>query len=249
MEARNNKSPDPDPSIPQHIGIIMDGNGRWAHFRKMPRTSGHLEGLKAAKRIIRAAVVRHISFLTLYAFSTENWKRSEQEVSFLMGLISKYIRKEYPFYREQNIRILHTGDRSGLPVNVAAVIDEAAAYTAAHTGLTVCLAINYGGRNEIVRGMEKAFKLHAIADSSAGSDRHALEISFRKFLDNPEIPDPDLIIRTAGERRLSNFLLWQSAYSELFFSDKLWPDWKAGDLDNALVDFRNRKRNYGGIDN
>jgi undecaprenyl diphosphate synthase len=243
MEARNNQPP--DTSIPQHIGIIMDGNGRWANFRKMPRTSGHIEGLKAAKRIIRAAVVRNISFLTLYAFSTENWKRSEQEVSFLMGLISKYIRKEYPFYRDHNIRILHTGDRSGLPENVINVIDEAAAYTASHTGLTVCLAINYGGRNEIIRALEEAVRLNAVS----GSYRQSRETSFRKFLDNPDIPDPDLIIRTAGERRLSNFLLWQSAYSELFFSDKLWPDWKAGDLDNALVDFRNRKRNYGGIDN
>ncbi|MCD4680371.1 MAG: di-trans,poly-cis-decaprenylcistransferase [Bacteroidales bacterium] len=227
---------------PQHIGIIMDGNGRWAVSHNSLRSTGHLEGLKAAKRIIQAASDRNIPFITLYAFSTENWKRSGSEISYLMGLISTYIKKEYPFYKQENIRILHTGSSENLPASVLRNIKNAVSYTSGHTGLTVCLAINYGGRNEILRAIGKyCASKHHIQDITPK------EKDFCQFLDNPGIPDPDFIIRTAGEKRLSNFLLWQSAYSEFFFSDKLWPDWTAGDLDNALVDFSKRKRRFGGV--
>jgi len=227
---------------PQHIGIIMDGNGRWAGSRNLLRSAGHFEGLKTAKKIIQAASDRKIPYITLYAFSTENWKRTGKETSYLMSLISKYIKKEYPFYNKNNIRILHTGSDKNLPETVLKNLQNAVNYTAEHTGLTVCLAVNYGGRDEIIRAIEKytnskSFMLKTIPD----------EIEFCKYFDNPEIPNPDLIIRTAGEKRLSNFLLWQSAYSELFFSDKLWPDWTGSDLDNAIKEFSNRKRNFGGV--
>jgi undecaprenyl diphosphate synthase len=227
---------------PQHIGIIMDGNGRWANSRNLLRSAGHLEGLKTAKKIIQAASDRNIPNITLYAFSTENWKRSGTEISYLMNLISKYIKKEYPFYTKNNIRILHTGSQINLPENVIKNLQNAVKYTSAHTGMTVCLAVNYGGRDEILR----AIKNYSASDSF---NQNAIpeEIEFCKYFDNPGIPDPDLIIRTAGEKRISNFLLWQSAYSELFFSDKLWPDWTANDLDYAIEEFNKRKRNFGGV--
>ncbi|MCK5156567.1 MAG: di-trans,poly-cis-decaprenylcistransferase, partial [Spirochaetales bacterium] len=222
--------------------IIMDGNGRWAASHNSLRSTGHLEGLKTAKRIIQAASDRKIPFITLYVFSTENWKRTGPEISYLMGLISTYIKKEYPFYKQENIRILHTGSHENLPTSVIRNLKNAVSYTSGHTGLTVCLAINYGGRNEILRAIGKycASKHHI-------QDIIPKEKDFCQFLDNPGIPDPDLIIRTAGEKRLSNFLLWQSAYSEFFFSDKLWPDWTANDLDNALMEFSKRKRRFGGV--
>jgi undecaprenyl diphosphate synthase len=231
-------------ALPVHIGIIMDGNGRWAHARSLPRTSGHLEGLKAAKRIIRAAAVRGIPYLTLYVFSTENWKRSSQEVSYLMGLIAQYIKREYPFYQEMNIRIRHSGDREKLPPKVTRLLDEAVTFTSGHSGLTVNLAVNYGGKNEILRAVQAWY-----TDSRAGGNPQELtEELFSQYLDNPDIPDADLIIRTANEKRMSNFLLWKGAYAEFYFSEKFWPDWRAADLDAALREYRNRRRRYGGID-
>ncbi len=227
---------------PQHIGIIMDGNGRWASSRKLLRSAGHLEGLKTAKRIIQAASDRKIPFITLYAFSTENWKRAGTETSYLMELISKYIKKEYPFYKKNNIKILHTGSHINLPTAVANNLKNASKYTSGNTGLTVILAVNYGGRDEILRAIKKYCASESFSNSTIPNENE-----FCTYLDNPEIPYTDLIIRTAGEKRLSNFLLWQSAYSELFFSDKLWPDWTEFDLDNALEEFSKRKRNFGGV--
>ncbi len=227
---------------PKHIGIIMDGNGRWASSRNLLRSSGHLEGLKTAKRIIQAASDRKIPFITLYAFSTENWKRSGNEISYLMGLISKYIKKEYPFYTKNNIKILHTGSHNNLPDSVRKNLQNAIKYTSGNTGLTVILAVNYGGRDEILRAIKKYSASESFSNSTIPTENE-----FCKYFDNPEIPFTDLIIRTAGEKRLSNFLLWQSAYSELFFSDKLWPDWTEKDLDKAIEEFSKRKRNFGGV--
>ncbi|MBN2050099.1 MAG: di-trans,poly-cis-decaprenylcistransferase [Spirochaetales bacterium] len=227
------------PILPAHIGIIMDGNGRWAQGRKEPRTNGHREGLNTAKRIVAAAADRGISFLTLYVFSTENWKRTEDEVSFLMHLIARHLTKEYDFYREKEIRVLHSGDLAGLPRFVQQEISRVKEDTKMFSGMTVNLAVNYGGRDEIIRGLKRWLE---------DPNKETLtEDSFSRYLDNPFIPDPDLIIRSAGEFRLSNFLLWQSAYSELYSSTKLWPDWTEEDLDEALEFYASRKRKFGGL--
>jgi undecaprenyl diphosphate synthase len=227
-----------DPLLPAHIAIIMDGNGRWARMKGQPRTAGHREGLEVAKRVVKAASDMGIPFVTLYTFSTENWKRAEDEVGFLMGLIKGHLRAELAFYRENQIRVLHAGDLAGLPAEIAAEIGATADETAHFTGTTVVLAINYGGRDEIVRALRRVPQNEA---------QTLTESSLRAYLDVPDMPDVDLLIRTGGERRISNFLLWQSAYAELYFSDALWPDWTADDLRKAIEDYKMRDRRYGGI--
>jgi undecaprenyl diphosphate synthase len=230
----------PKTALPAHIGIIMDGNGRWATRRNLPRTNGHLEGLKAAKRVVKAAAELGVRHLTLYAFSTENWKRTREEVGFLMGLIAKYLLGELDFYRENRIRVRHCGDLEGLPPEVVSGLRKVIDATAQYDGLTVTLAINYGGRDEIVRAVRKA-----IAGCVPATEM--TEKTIAAYLDNPDIPDPDLIIRSASEQRMSNFLLWESAYSEFYFSDTLWPDWDKGDLSKALEQYAKRNRRFGGI--
>jgi undecaprenyl diphosphate synthase len=224
-------------SIPCHVGIIMDGNGRWAQARNKPRTSGHREGLDASKRIVRAAARIGIRYLSLYTFSTENWKRTSDEVGFLMNLIKTHLRSEYDFYRENRVRIVHTGDLGRLPKDVQAEIRQASQDTAGFEGLTVNLAINYGGRDEIVRSVQRCLAEGITAPTEADISAH---------LDEPEIPDADLIVRTGGEVRLSNWLLWRSAYAELVFSDKYWPDWVESDLIQAVRSFQQRQRRFGG---
>lgn len=223
-------------SIPAHVGIIMDGNGRWAKSRGLPRTDGHKEGLKVAKRIVKAAEDQGVRFLSLYTWSTENWKRAAEEVGFLMGLLRTHLAAELDFYRENSVRIVHSGDLGGLPPDIASEIRSVASDTAGYSGITVNLAINYGGRDEVVRAVA-AMQKDGVAASAA---------ELRARLDQPAIPDPDLIIRTGGERRLSNFLLWQAAYAELYFSDTLWPDWTAAHLAEALADYAVRERRFGG---
>jgi undecaprenyl diphosphate synthase len=230
--------PAPSP-LPRHVGIIMDGNGRWAQQRKKPRSEGHLEGLQAAKRVVKAAAAVGLGYLSLYTFSTENWARAQEEVSYLMFLIRSHLKMEYDFYRRNGIRIVHSGDLSRLPRDVAAEIRSAVEDTAHFDGLTVNLAINYGGRGEIMRAFHRALE--------RGYNDGLTEERFRAFLDRPEMPDPDLIIRTGNEQRLSNFLLWESAYAELYFSPKLWPDWRAEDLIVALADYAHRSRRFGGV--
>lgn len=228
--------------VPSHVAIIMDGNGRWAKQRGLARTEGHQEGLEVAKRIVSAARQEGIGFLSLYTFSTENWKRTTQEVGFLMSLIRGHLTKELDFYRENGVRIVHSGDRSGLPREVLSEIDRAVEDTKHHRGLTVNLAINYGGKDEIVRSVRRLLaKLKMDKEESAAVD----ESIIAQNLDHPDIPDPDLIIRTGGETRLSNFLLWQSAYSELYFSPKYWPDFTPEDLHSALIDYAHRDRRFG----
>jgi undecaprenyl diphosphate synthase len=226
--------------IPVHVGIIMDGNGRWAQQRGLVRTQGHLEGLKAAKRITKAASDIGIKYLTLYAFSTENWKRASQEVNFIMGLIKQYLRSELDFSRNNRIRTRFTGDMAGLPEDIQKEITDTIADTADYNGMQVILAINYGGRDEIVRAFRRF--------TGAQAD-NINEETFKKFLDNPDIPDPDLIIRSAGEYRTSNFLLWEGAYSELYFSQKFWPDWDKEDLETAVENFKKRGRRFGSAEN
>lgn len=227
------------PAPPTHLGIIMDGNGRWAQGRGLGRSEGHKEGLKAAKRITKAASDAGIRYLSLYVFSTENWKRAEQEVSFLMFLLKNHLLKEWDFYRENRIRVVHSGDRTGLPAEVQADLVQVQDDTAGFDGLTVNLAINYGGQDEILRAFRKW------QDDPA---RPALDATtFQRYLDQPDLPPVDLLIRTAGEIRLSNFLLWESAYAEFYFSGKLWPDWTDEDLRLALREFQKRQRKFGGV--
>jgi undecaprenyl diphosphate synthase len=208
----------------------------------MVRTQGHLEGLKAAKRVVKAASDMGISYLTLYTFSTENWKRATEEVGFIMGLIKQYLRGELDFYRENRIRIRHAGDRGGLPPDIRREIEAACEETRSFTGMQVILALNYGGRDEIVRAVNRAQE-----GISLGEVRRLTEGEIRKYLDNPDVPDPDLIIRTAGEFRTSNFLLWEGAYAEYYISGKFWPDWTGEDLALALETYGKRERRFGGI--
>lgn len=225
--------------LPSHVGIIMDGNGRWAQKRKKPRTFGHKEGLTAAKRIVKHASNLKIPFITLYTFSTENWKRASDEVGFLMDLIKVHLKNEMQFYIDNHIRVVHSGDLSGLPSAIQDEIHDVAQKTTHFSGMTVNLAINYGGRNEIVRSINKVI--------NEGQFSEITEELISSHLDQPEFPDPDLIIRTGGEFRLSNFLLWQSAYSEIFVCDKYWPDWNEKDFDTALKAYCGRDRKFGGI--
>lgn len=233
----------PEPEVPTrlpiHVGIIMDGNGRWAQQRGKHRSQGHLEGLKAAKRVVKAASEAGIRYMSLYTFSTENWKRAEKEVSYLMFLIRTHLKKEYNFYRENQIRVVHSGDLTRLPPDVTAEIKSVTQDTSNFKGLTVNLAINYGGRDEIIRAFNKLLAREPETISILEADIH-------RYLDHPDMPDPDLIIRTGGESRISNFLLWELAYSELYFSPKLWPDWSSGDLLEAIRQFQQSERRFGG---
>jgi len=218
----------------------MDGNGRWAEARGGPRTQGHLAGLDAAKRVVKAAVGLGVRYLTLYVFSTENWKRTAEEVGFIMGLVKQYLRGELDFYRENSIRLRHAGDSAGLPPDIAAEIQWACDETAKFEGLQVILALNYGGRDEIVRAVKRAVL--------AGEDCSAMaEATITRYLDNPDVPDPDLVIRSAGEWRTSNFLLWEGAYAEYYVSPVLWPDWTGTELNFAVESYQKRKRKFGGI--
>jgi undecaprenyl diphosphate synthase len=220
--------------LPLHVGVIMDGNGRWAKARGLPRTRGHYEGLTAAKNIVRAASDMGVKYLTLYVFSTENWKRTADEVRYIMGLVKQFLRGEMNFYRENRIRIRHTGDMEGLPPEIQTELKDVMADTADFPGLQVILALNYGGRDEIQRAVNRMVKAQQTA-------------SISDFLDNPDIPDPDLIIRTAGEFRTSNFLLWEAAYAEYYISPKFWPDFTPDDFRAALDDYANRDRRFGGV--
>jgi undecaprenyl diphosphate synthase len=225
----------------------MDGNGRWAQSRKMPRTQGHLEGLTAAKRIVKAASDLGIRYLTLYVFSTENWKRTGEEVGFIMALIKKYLRGELDFYRENRIRIRHTGDRAGLSRDIAEEIRNAEEDTRDFEGMQVILALNYGGRDEIVRALRRLAAEGGGLSAGGALDGVITEESIRARLDNPDLPDPDLIIRTAGEFRISNFLLWEGAYAEYVISPKFWPDFTGEDLALAVDTYRNRDRRFGAV--
>lgn len=226
-------------ALPKHIALIMDGNGRWAKARGLPRTAGHKEGLEAAKRIVRAAADLGIKYVTLYTFSTENWKRTQDEVGYLMGLIKAHLRAEFEFYKENQIRVEHIGDLAGLPKEVQEEILNAREDTKNFTGTTCVLAINYGGRDEIARAANKAFE----------SGQKIDEADFSKYMDLPELPDVDLLIRTGGEKRLSNFLLWHAAYAEFIFSDTLWPDYSVEEFKKDVLEFENRNRRFGGIEN
>ena len=227
-------------TLPIHIGIIMDGNGRWAKLRNLPRTKGHREGLDVAKQIVKAASDLGIKFVTLYTFSTENWKRTQEEVGYLMTLIKKHLSSEFNFYKENKIRIEHIGDITALPMDVQTEIKNAKNDTKDFTGTTVLLAINYGGKDEIIRGIKK---LAAQKKDFSSITEQDLSLA----LDTKNIPDVDLLIRTGGELRLSNFLLWQAADAELIFTDTLWPDYTKEEFIKNIQTFQHRTRRFGGI--
>ena len=224
--------------MPDHIGIIMDGNGRWAKQRGQNRTQGHKHGLESAKAVVKKAADLGIKYITLYTFSTENWKRTSDEVGFLMSLIKVHLRAELAFYAENKIRVQHMGDLAGLPADISDEISWIVKETAQFTNTTVVLAINYGGQDEILRSIRKL---------NPDSLKNLTQAQFEMNLDLPELPPMDLLIRTGGEKRISNFLLWQSAYAELYFSDLLWPDWNGDILLEALLDYQTRNRRFGAI--
>jgi undecaprenyl diphosphate synthase len=229
---------------PRHVAIIMDGNGRWAKARGLPRAAGHRQGAEAVRRAVEAAQELGIAYLTLYAFSSENWKRPRTEVDDLMGLLRLYLRRELAELHANNVRLRFIGDRDQLSRDLVALIDEAEGKTAGNTGLTLVVAINYGSQHEII---EAARALAAEAAAGRLEVDDITEESFASRLQTRDIPDPDLLIRTSGEQRLSNFLLWQSAYAELVFLDLLWPDFNKGSLEDAIHEYHRRERRYGAL--
>ena len=237
--------------LPYHIGIIMDGNGRWALQRGLIRTKGHVEGLHAAKRVVRGAIACGIPYLSLYTFSTENWNRSVDEVQFLLRMIGRNLRQERQFYIDNDVKVIYSGSLDELPRHVVRELHWVENLTRHHAAITVNLAINYGGRNEIIRAINRwrqQSQNHPHQQPQQLSpDSACTEQSLQQYFDLPTLPHPDLIIRTGGELRLSNFMIWQAAYSELYFSDKFWPDWDETDLDRAIQCYRERRRNFGGI--
>ena len=230
-------------AVPRHVAIIMDGNGRWAKARHLPRLMGHRKGVEAVRRTIEAAPDLGIEVLTLYAFSSENWRRPADEVGDLMGLLRHYLRTEIAELHANGVRLHFIGDTAALSDDVVAMLEKAKALTAANTRMTLVLALNYGSHDEIIR-VARALAVAAAAGSldPASIDGAAIEAR----LDTAGLPPPDLIIRTSGEQRLSNFLMWQAAYAELVFTDELWPDFDAASLAAAVTAFGQRDRRYGG---
>lgn len=229
---------------PRHVAIIMDGNGRWASSRGLPRTEGHRRGADAVRRVIEAAPDLGIEYLTLFAFSSENWKRPAAEVGVLMELMRFYLKKEISEMHARGARLRVIGDRARLPADLLGMIENAEDLTRDNTKLTVVIALSYGGRQDIV---EAARKLAADAAAGRIAPNAIDEASFGAALDTAGIPDPDLMIRTSGESRVSNFLLWQLAYSELYFTDVYWPDFTARHLQDAVEAFKGRERRFGQI--
>lgn len=222
-----------------HLGIIMDGNGRWANKRHLPRTAGHLEGLKALKRCILGSIEMNIKFLSLYAFSTENWKRPKPEVNYLLNLVATKLPGELKFYMNTGIRILIRGRRENLPTNVLDAIEKVEEATKDNSTITVIICFNYGGQFEIADAVNKI-----IEDKI---DQPITPEIIRNYIQFPFIPPVDMIVRSAGEKRLSNFLLWESAYSELGFYDKLFPEWDIDLIKDISEDFQKRTRKFGGL--
>jgi undecaprenyl diphosphate synthase len=233
--------------LPKHVAIIMDGNGRWAEKNKVNRLSGHNAGMLAMKEIIKRADILGIKYLTVYAFSTENWKRSKEEVGGIFGLLVKYVASELEELNKNNVKVSILGDYTAIPKSAAKSIEKALETTKDNEGLHFCIALNYGGRQEILRAVQKISKLTV---DGLLSINDIDEAQIAKYLytgeENGYIPDPDLIIRTSGEERLSNFLLWQCAYSEFAFSDSLWPDFTPEEFESIIEEYTKRNRRFGG---
>nr|WP_281353933.1 isoprenyl transferase [Mesorhizobium zhangyense] len=244
--ARHSRRPESEPmTTPAHVAIIMDGNGRWAKARGLPRLAGHKAGVEALRRTVRNAADLGISWLTVYAFSSENWSRPKSEVSDLMGLLKLFIRRDLAELHQNGVRVRIVGERADLQPDIAALLDEAESLTANNRAINLVIAFNYGGRDEIVRAARKI-----AADALAGKIglTEITSETVAKALDTNDIPDPDLVIRTSGEMRLSNFLLWQAAYSEFVFEPCYWPDFTREHLAEALRQYAARERRFGGLD-
>jgi undecaprenyl diphosphate synthase len=226
----------------EHLAIIMDGNGRWAARRGLPRSMGHRKGAEVVKEITRAAGELGIKYLTLYAFSTENWNRSEDEVKTLMGLLRDYLQSDLKEVQQNNVRIRFIGEREMLDADIARKMAEIEADTLRNTGMTLCIALSYGSRQEIVNAVKKTAALVKEGDISLNDVDVKL---FSDMLYTKDMPDPDLVIRTSGEQRISNYLLWQIAYAEFFFTDVLWPDFNKKLLEDIIKNFNMRERRYG----
>jgi len=231
-----------DRPLPRHIAIILDGNGRWAKKRGLPRTAGHSAGAETFRRIAYACRDRGLDYLTVYAFSTENWKRSEDEVSALMRLLGRYLREAIEKMESEGIRMRVFGDVSGLSPELRALVGRTNEISGHYRGFQANLCLNYGGRDEIVRAARRY-----AADAAAGRAGVLTEELFSSYLDSAGVSDPDLLIRPGGEQRISNFLLWQCAYSEFYFTDVLWPDFDETELDRAIAAYRGRDRRFGGV--
>jgi undecaprenyl diphosphate synthase len=229
--------------MPVHVAIIMDGNGRWATERGLPRREGHKQGVETVRDTVRNCNEIGIKVLTLFAFSTENWQRPEWEVSYLMSLPEKYFESELPELIQKNVQVRMIGDRKKLPRRVLRVIDEGAVATKNNNGMILNFALNYGSRAEILFAVN-----HLVAEAAAGKAlKRVNEKKLASYLYTAELPDPDLLIRTSGEQRISNFLLWQLAYSELYFTEVYWPDFNKAELLKAVAVYQQRKRRFGGV--
>ncbi|HWF93907.1 MAG TPA: isoprenyl transferase [Xanthobacteraceae bacterium] len=231
-------------TIPRHVAIIMDGNGRWAAARGLPRAEGHRRGVEALRRTVRAAGDLGIGILTIFSFSAENWSRPPSEIRELMGLLRRFIRNDLADLHRNGVQVRVIGERDDLAPDIKSLLEEAEALTEHNDKLTLVVAFNYGARQEIARAARRL-----AAEVAAGGVAVA-EVTADKlatYLDAPDLPDPDLIIRTSGEQRLSNFLLWQAAYSELVFVPVYWPDFDRATLEQAIVEFRGRERRFGGL--
>ncbi|SLN54008.1 isoprenyl transferase [Oceanibacterium hippocampi] len=229
-------------SLPRHVAIIMDGNGRWAKARGLPRTAGHKRGADAVRNVVVGAREIGIDYLTLYAFSSENWKRPASEVDDLMGLLRLYLSKELAELHENGVRVRVIGERDRLAPDIVKMIAHAEELTAGNRGLTLAIALNYGGQNEIVGACRSIAA--RVGEGALAPEAITPEL-FAGHLQTAGMPDPDMLIRTSGERRLSNFLLWQCAYAEFFFVDTLWPDFGKQQLEEAVHEFSRRERRYG----
>ena len=230
--------------VPRHVAIIMDGNGRWAAARGLPRAEGHRRGVEALRRTVRAAGDIGIRFLTIFSFSAENWSRPASEIGELMGLLRRFIRNDLAELHKSNVRVRVIGERVGLDPDIERLLTEAEELTKNNEGLTLVIAFNYGARQEITRAARR------IADAVVQGRLQPADITTETvggLLDAPDLPDPDLIIRTSGEQRLSNFLLWQSAYSELVFVPTYWPDFDRTTLEAAIREYQQRERRFGGL--
>ncbi|MFB5660534.1 isoprenyl transferase [Alteribacillus sp. HJP-4] len=230
--------------IPSHIAIIMDGNGRWAKKKGLPRVAGHREGMKVINRVVEKADEIGVKYLTLYAFSTENWKRPKTEVDFLMKLPERFLGNELPKLQKNNVKVRVMGDKNLLPSHTSRAVDKAVEETKHNTGIVLNFALNYGSRHELMQAVR------TLCEEVEAGKRSALDIDenvLSERLLSSGLPDPDLLIRTSGEIRLSNFMLWQLAYSEFWFTDVLWPDFGEDDLMEAVHIYQTRKRRYGGV--
>src|SRR6201987_371331 len=230
--------------LPRHVAVIMDGNGRWAQRKNLPRVAGHRVGTQTARTTIETCARLKIEALTLYAFSVENWRRPKTEIDFLMQLLREYLKKEMPLLQKNEIRMRFLGRIHELPAGVQKDVHDAMEKTAGNKGMVLCVALNYGGRAEIVDAMNAI-----LAERNGhGTSHNVTEEQLSRHLYTEGLPDPDLLIRTSGEMRVSNFLLWQIAYAEIFVTETLWPDFNRARWLEALVDFQGRERRYGGID-